>query len=164
MQSRRMILSLLGSIIIVAVASALYLSTLNKKEEIPELVIHLDQDKCHRCGMLISDRRYAAAMFLKGERDFRKYDDVGCMLVEYNQIDKSRIMAVIVHDYNSGKPLKAENAWFAVAPKNKLITPMGYGVVALEKYEDAEQIAKQYGGKVLDWKGLVENINIIIGG
>ena len=153
-----------GAVILAALLSAFYLQGLRGGGEIPELTIHLDQDKCHRCGMLISDVRFTAAMLVRGEQDFRKYDDVGCLLEEYKKIDKNDVLAVIVHDYFSNKPLKAEKAWYVVAPKGKLATPMGYGVVALASYEEAQRLAEEYGGEVLDWEGLVRNINMIIGG
>ena len=157
MQRGGLILVVLVAVIAVALFSTLYLSnSLSDKNELPELVINLNQDKCHRCGMLISDRQFAAAILLKGERDFRKYDNIGCMLAEYGELDKGMVISVIVHDYNSGQPLRAANAWFVVATNGDLVTPMGYGVVALGNQEDAQKIAKRYSGEVIDWESLVK--------
>src|SRR5688500_20268697 len=42
----------------------------------PEIVV--DRTACHHCGMLISDRRYAAAV-RTAEGD-RLFDDIGCLI------------------------------------------------------------------------------------
>ncbi len=158
---RRSIVLGIGGAVIAAIAYVSF-ALLPREEGIPKLVIYLDQDRCHRCNMLISNMRYAAAIFIKGEKDLRKYDDIGCMLAEYNEEDRDRISAVIVHDYFDGRPLKVEEAWFVVAPRDKLATPMGYGVVAFASYDDAKRLAAQYNGEVMDWKGIINNIEQII--
>lgn len=43
----------------------------------PEIVI--DRTACARCGMLISERRYAAAS-RSGRDEARVFDDIGCLL------------------------------------------------------------------------------------
>jgi len=134
-----------------------YLLFSRGKQPPSEPKIYLNQDTCHRCRMLISDIRFAAAMLLSGENDFRKYDDIGCMLSEYvEERDKHEVLAVIVHDYLSGKPIKAENAWFVVADVEKLWTPMAYGVIALENYEEAVKQAEKYDGEMMNWEELVK--------
>ncbi|MDR1350396.1 MAG: nitrous oxide reductase accessory protein NosL [Zoogloeaceae bacterium] len=42
--------------------------------------IHWDRDACARCGMVISDRRFAAQINADGGQVF-KFDDIGCLLV-----------------------------------------------------------------------------------
>ncbi|HIQ29585.1 MAG TPA: hypothetical protein EYH45_03375 [Candidatus Caldiarchaeum subterraneum] len=160
---RKTIVMVIAVTAVIAFVVSVFFTSLPRGGEIPELVIHLDQDKCNRCGMLISDVRFAAAMFVEGELDFRKYDDIGCMLAEYITLDKDMIMEVIVHDYVSGEAVKVEEAWFVVAPRDKLVTPMGYGVAAFKNLEDAEQVAGEYGGEVMKWEGLVDKARHILG-
>jgi nitrous oxide reductase accessory protein NosL len=54
--------------------------------------------------------------------------------------------------------LDARKAWFVVS--QKIASPMGYGIVAFARKEDAERLAKQVGGIALRWDDLLKRTPI----
>lgn len=156
---KSIIFSIIIIIIIVSI-SAFYLTTLQTSEELPELTIMLGQEKCKRCEMIISDIRYAAAMYVADSiNDWWKYDDIGEMVLDYLEYrHKYEIKAIKVHDFPTGEAVDAVKAWYVVANPTKLRTPMGYGVIAFKERTQAEKAALEYDGEVLDWNKLIERI------
>ncbi len=154
-EKHKIIIGVVGIIIVVAVIGGFIITSQSGTK--PELSIELDREKCKRCGMLISDIRYAAAILVEGEPDYWKYDDIGGMVLEYKKTSGSRkIIEVIVFDYITKEPLDAKSAWYVKADPTALKTPMGFGVVALRERENAEKIAEEYSGVVLSWSELLK--------
>jgi nitrous oxide reductase accessory protein NosL len=100
------------------------------------------QDVCDRCNMIISEERFAAAYWTTGGVA-RRFDDVGGMLAYYYE-ESEEVASFWVHDYAGGRWLPAEEATYAFAPD--LITPMGFGVVALATAAEAEALAAGHEG------------------
>ncbi|MDJ0270831.1 MAG: nitrous oxide reductase accessory protein NosL [Aigarchaeota archaeon] len=154
-EKRKVIIGVVGVIIVVVVIGGLLFTSHSNTK--PALSIELDREKCKRCGMLISDLRYAAAILVEGEQDYWKYDDIGEMVLDYKKNSGSRkIIEIIVFDYATKEPLDATRAWYVKADPTSLKTPMGFGVVALSEKERAEKLAEEYSGVVLSWSELLK--------
>ena len=147
-------------IIIIAIILGYYFASSMMQPEVPELKILLGQEKCHRCGMIISDIRYAAAIYVGGEvNEWWKYDDVGEMALDYYEKRNSyEFLAVRVHDFLTGEEVDGYKAWYVVADPKKLWTPMGYGVIAFKDKMDAEREAKEHNGVIMNWEKLLETV------
>ena len=104
------------------------------------------QDLCDACGMIIDDAKFAAATLLTSG-EFRKFDDVGEMATYHMDHPEAQVKAWFVHDFESEAWIRGETAYFVLS--DNLQTPMGMGVAAFEKREDAEALAAEKGGQVL---------------
>jgi copper chaperone NosL len=104
------------------------------------------QDTCDACGMIISDAKFAAATLLTGGEAL-KFDDIGEMVTYHMDHPEKQVNAWFVHDYKSEAWIRGETAFFVLS--DQLQTPMGMGVAAFEKREDAEALAAEKSGKVL---------------
>lgn len=105
------------------------------------------RDTCVRCGMIISDERFAAAL-VAPDGSVRLFDDVGEMLLTATEEEREGQRAW-VHDRDSVQWIDATAATFARgAPET---TPMGTGYVAFAQREDAEAFAAQPGGLGQVW-------------
>ncbi len=147
-------------IIMAAIVVVYYLIGFSGQAGIPELRILLGQEKCHRCGMIISDIRYAAAIYVGGGvNEWWKYDDVGEMALDYfEKKDSYEFLAVRVYDFLTGEEVDGYKAWYVVADPKELWTPMGYGVIAFKDRADAEKVAEEHNGVIMDWNKLIETI------
>jgi len=121
--------------------------------------LRLGQDKCRRCGMIIGRLEFAAGLILSEEDDWHYYDDVGCFFRDYaDYIGRGEsVHDARVIDFKARQLVDADKALYVAAEPKSLWTPMGYGVVALEKAEDAREVAERYNGvlktfnELLDW-------------
>lgn len=109
----------------------------------PEIVY--GRDICTRCGMIIEDARFAAG-YLTADGEPRIFDDIGGMF-RYEVEEPEAIHARWVHDYETEEWLRAEEAFFVLAPE--IHTPMGFGVVALAEKGRATAVALRHNGQVL---------------
>ena len=107
----------------------------------PEIVV--DRTACHHCGMLISERRYAAAV--RSAEGDRLFDDIGCLI---NAL-KGRAPdgeALWFNDASSGEWITGTPV-FVSSPAFR--TPMSGGVLAYRTQAAAEQAAAQHQGGVI---------------
>jgi copper chaperone NosL len=104
------------------------------------------QDVCDACGMIVSDAKFAAATLLTSN-EYRKFDDIGEMVTYHMDHPEQQVKAWFVHDYTSEAWIRGETAFFVLS--DQLQTPMGSGVAAFEKKDDAEAFAAGKSGKVL---------------
>jgi copper chaperone NosL len=109
------------------------------------------EDVCTRCGMIISDDRFAAALVIeKSANDYEQmlFDDAGEMFAFVAE-DKGELKLVnwFVQDYNSREWMDAQAAWYVVA--DSLQTPMGFGIAAFAQELEAKALAQEWGGEVL---------------
>lgn len=109
------------------------------------------EDVCSRCGMIIGDERFAAALVVeKAANDYEQlvFDDAGEMFAyAAEDAGRSRIVRWFVHDYNSREWIDASSAWFVIA--DSLHTPMGYGVAACAEQAEAQALAQEWQGSVV---------------
>ena len=117
----------------------------------PEIV--LDGSACRHCGMLISERIYAAALRTSdgGEQVF---DDIGCLLaaIRTTELKDARVW---FHDGTTGGWIDGASAALVASPS--LRTPMAGGILAFGSREAAERAAAPLGAPVISsWTALLE--------
>jgi copper chaperone NosL len=90
-----------------------------------------DRDVCEHCGMVISDRHYAAQIRGGPGRKAHKFDDPGCAVswLKSQSWAQAPDTEVWVADYRSGEWLDAGQAHY-VSGKT---TPMNYGFGAVRE-------------------------------
>lgn len=123
----------------------------------PEL--RLGRSECAECNMLVSEDRCSSALLIedRGRRDHLIYDDVGCMLDdERDVLDGRTVVRRYVHDHGTRAWLDASSAAFAVTDPKKVMTPMGSGILAFERRDDAQRVIDEHGGEVLNYDALIE--------
>ena len=102
---------------------------------------------CATCRMLINEERFAAALrTATGEAEV--FDGIGCLL-QYQVAHPGRATRVWVHDYESGRWLPSEQAFFVHSPE--LVTPMGDGLIAVTARPRADALASTLHGRVMTW-------------
>lgn len=115
------------------------------------------RSECSACGMLISEERCSAAVLIEdeGERLYRLYDDIGCMLDDEHESGRgARVVERFVHDYNRGDWIAAERAFFLEGGSPPVQTPMGSGIVAFVDAEAAKACNRDRNGGVCDFAGV----------
>ncbi len=123
----------------------------------PEL--RLGRDECAECGMMINEDRFSAGALVQrnGHREHVLFDDIGCFLDFERQLSPpDRTEKRFFRDYEQRKWLTSHNARFVIADREKLITPMASGMVAVERDADAERVSEMGSGKVATWDELVK--------
>jgi copper chaperone NosL len=115
--------------------------------------INLGRDACDRCGMIISEERFASGI-VDDEGDALIFDDAGEMIsvVQEEGLDDRRAW---VHGYPSLEWKDAREAWYAVTME--LPTPMGSGVFPFDSQSEAEAFTAETGGTLYAWEDLLEN-------
>ncbi|MFN8590096.1 MAG: nitrous oxide reductase accessory protein NosL [Thermomicrobiales bacterium] len=109
--------------------------------------ISYGRDTCDRCGMIISEERFAAAL-TSGSGEPMLFDDPGELLLTVAEQGRQDRHAW-VHDRANGKWIDATTAAYVRGDDGA--TPMGTGVVAFAKREDAAAFRATSGGDVLTW-------------
>lgn len=105
----------------------------------PEIQYGLDL--CDACGMTIDDPRFASATLLK-DGAYRKFDDIGDMIVYHMDHPDQQVSAWFVHDHDSEEWLRAEEAFYVVS--TEIESPMGHGIFAFA----TQQAAENYAGEL----------------
>jgi copper chaperone NosL len=114
--------------------------------------IRYGEDVCVDCNMIISDPRFASAYAYEiepGRFESLPFDDIGDMVKHAREHPENKVVNWWVHDFNTKEWLDATAAFY-VASEN-IQSPMGFGVAALAQQVDAEQLAQETGGELLDW-------------
>ncbi len=96
--------------------------------------IKWDRDVDPRCGMVISDRRFAAQIRAPGGK-VAKFDDIGCAvfwLAQQPFDEQTPQLEYWVADYRSGAWIDARRAHYLAGKKS----PMGYHFAALAVAEE----------------------------
>jgi copper chaperone NosL len=109
--------------------------------------ISYGRDTCDNCGMIISDERYASGL-VAPDGATTVFDDMGEMMrvVADEGLSERRAW---VHDWNSVEWIDATTAVFVRgAPET---TPMGTGLIAFAKREDATAFADEGEADILTW-------------
>ncbi len=113
--------------------------------------IKLGRDACDRCGMLISEERFASGIVdSKGEALL--FDDAGEMVAMIQEEGLGERKAW-VHGYPSLDWIEAGNAWFVVSME--VPTPMGTGVFPFDDESEATAFAAEQSGMVHGWEELL---------
>ena len=107
--------------------------------------ILMDRSACSKCGMLISERAYAAAIRWPDGHD-QVFDDIGCLVAAVRQTP-ARDAQYWFHDAVSGEWITGASPVFVISPE--LRTPMGGGIVAYLDQASAEREAIHVHGRVV---------------
>jgi copper chaperone NosL len=118
--------------------------------------ISYGKDRCARCGMIISDERFAGGL-VEPDGDALVFDDPGELIAQIQE-EGLKDRRVWVHDYITKEWIDGTQAFFVV--DDDLMTPMGTGVVALGTRDEAERLAAEKGGRVMTWQEIVQNWTI----
>ena len=132
------------------------LSACSRREQGTEPpVVHLDEDVCEQCGMIVSDDRFASAIVSleNGQRLVHIYDDIGEMAQNTDKMAHPDT-SIYVHDYNSREWIDARTAWFVQS--EKLMTPMASGIAAFATRDQALKFSTKYPGEILDFNMLTK--------
>lgn len=115
--------------------------------------IKLGRDACKRCGMIISEERFASGI-VDNKGKALVFDDTGEMVatVQEEGLNDRRVW---VHGSPSLKWMDAREAWYAVTMD--VPTPMGSGVFPFDTEADAKEFADQHAGTVYAWDDLLAN-------
>ncbi len=123
------------------------------KLEPPEILY--GEDLCARCGMIVSEERFAAAALVRDDVGLvpRLYDDIGCMIAAELGPTAKRW----VHEFRTLAWIDAEQASYA-RPEG-LVTPMLSGLAAFSSAEAAAAAAGGESATIQDLQALVEPID-----
>lgn len=115
--------------------------------------IKLGRDACERCGMIISEERFASGI-VDSDGNALIFDDAGEMVatVQEEGLNDRRVW---VHGSPSLEWTDAREAWYAVTMD--VPTPMGSGVFPFDSEADAREFAEERAGTVYSWDGLLAN-------
>lgn len=118
--------------------------------------IKLGRSECAACGMIISEDRCSSALLVEheGVREYRLYDDIGCMLDDERDAGSRPTLERYVHDYERRVWIDASRATFLFTQRDAIVTPMGSGIVAFADRADAERANQAHAGDVHDYASL----------
>src|SRR6187399_2016459 len=107
--------------------------------------IVMDRSACSRCGMLISERAYAAAIRWP-DGHHQLFDEIGCLVAAVRERPTGDAHYWF-HDAGDGVWITDGRPVFVVSPDIR--TPMGGGIVAYRTLSAAERAASRQGGHVV---------------
>ncbi|MBK7378310.1 MAG: nitrous oxide reductase accessory protein NosL [Ignavibacteriales bacterium] len=115
-------------------------------------------DVCAECGMLISDQHFGAEIVLRNGK-YLKYDTIDCLIktVLDKDVKVKQINSRWVVDYSRPSNfIYLPNAIFYKGDKIK--SPSGNNIIAVEEKEVAERIQSKHGGKILSFRDVIDFI------
>jgi len=110
------------------------------------------EDRCARCGMIISDARHAAGL-VQGDKTLT-FDDAGEMIATVQE-QASSSDRVWVHDFATSTWIDGASAFYVTSPR--AATPMGSGVVAFADRANAAAYAAAKGGAMMTYREIETN-------
>jgi copper chaperone NosL len=126
-----------------ALAAALVLSGCARSDS-PLPVIHYGRDACARCGMILSEERFASG-YIGADGETVAFDDLGELLAAVSK-EPALLAKSYVHDARDGRWLPASQAVFVKLPG--LATPMGSGYAAFSSEAEAGDFARRLGTRI----------------
>lgn len=118
------------------------------EETLPQ--IRYGEESCDRCRMIISEKRFAAA-YRADDGTLRKFDDLGCAVL-YRVEQNEEVRQFWVYDYGETAWLDKTEAFFVSS--RDLLTPMGYGIVAVKTETQAQSLAENNNGQIVEFDQL----------
>lgn len=135
-------------VLMVIIISVMAIGCNTREETVPR--IRYGEETCDRCRMIISERRFASA-YRTNDNILRKFDDVGCALL--HRVEQSEVIKQFwAYDYEETSWLDKSQVFFVHS--KDLLTPMGYGIVAVKTEEHARQLAKKTSGQIVEFDQL----------
>lgn len=105
--------------------------------------IHLGEDECAHCKMIISDDRHAAEV-VTGQGSAAFYDDLGCLLMKAAAGARPDPGGVFVRAFDGSGWLRGDTAF--VLRSREIRSPMGFGFAAFASRDAAELEARRRPG------------------
>jgi copper chaperone NosL len=157
MMTRRRFLALLGGSTLVGVGavSGAVLLRQDGEAEAAEPSIRFGMESCAHCGMIIDDRRFAAAWTAPGGES-RHFDDMSCLFASEEQEALPPGARHWVADFETHEWLDATTANYVVS--GEIRSPMASGIAAFRTAEAAERTAGQLGGELVAWRHLPDHV------
>lgn len=114
-------------------------------------------DSCTYCSMTIVDPYHAAQLVTKKGKNY-KFDSSECMIhYLHKHSTESMMLHILAADYtHPGKLMDATKAHFLIS--EQISSPMGAFLSAFEDKASAQELQKQYTGKLYDWKNIQNEI------
>lgn len=113
--------------------------------------IKLGRTVCDRCGMIISEERFAAGI-VDSDGNAQVFDDAGEMIATVQEEDLND-RRVWVHGSPSLDWMDARDAWYVVTME--IPTPMGTGVFPFDTEAAANEFAAEHAATVYSWDELL---------
>lgn len=125
----------------------------------PEIIY--GRDMCEACNMLIDEARFACAT-LQTDGTAHKFDAIDEMIVFHMDRPNLQIRAWFVHDYRTQNWIRAENAYYVQSADIR--APMGRGIAAFAERAAADELAKRYHSKSMNWDELRVWVHVSVHG
>lgn len=135
-------------VLMVIVISMMAIGCTTRDETFPR--IRYGEETCDRCRMIISERRFASA-YRTNDDILRKFDDLGCAVLHRVEQDE-QIKQFWAYDYEETAWLDRSQIFFVHS--KDLLTPMGYGIVAVKTEEEARRLAENTNGQIVEFDRL----------
>jgi len=126
MTRRRFLRVAVGGAAAAVAAPALWALVTRQGDESGAPEIAYGRDRCDQCGMIIGDRRFAAAT--RRGSTVHRFDDIGCLIRHSADVLASSHAKGFVHDAETEAWIDAPRAWYVRSPAIR--TPMNYGLAA----------------------------------
>jgi copper chaperone NosL len=119
--------------------------------------VRYDEQECVRCGMIISEERFAAALVVRGASIVSKlaFDDTGCLLEHLREQKPASEVIPYVHDFDTSRWVDARHATFVKS--DKLHTPMASELAACSSPDSAERLLERYPGRIVAFEALLHS-------
>lgn len=149
---RIMSLPRLAALVLVALSIGPVLTACGKNAsagEPPKIVY--GKDVCSRCGMIISEEKFASGIVAR-DGTSRPFDDPGEMIATIQEEGLGTNRAW-VHDFDTTQWIDATKAFYAVS--HDVVTSMGTGVVAFSSKAAAITFVASHPGEVMSWDDML---------
>ncbi len=115
--------------------------------------INYGSDNCAECNMGIMDRNYGSEL-ITGKGKVYKFDSIECLASFIIKKEAKSVKSIWVANFrNPDEFIEAEKAIYI--KNDKIHSPMGLNVLALNSQKDKSDIINAYGGEVLEWKDIL---------
>jgi len=146
MTRRRFLRVAIGGAAAAAAAPALWALGTRRGDESGTPEITYGRDRCEQCGMIIGDRRFAAAT--RRGSTVHRFDDIGCLIRRSADAVASSHAQGFVHDAGTEAWIDAPRAWYVRSPAIR--TPMNYNIAAYADKAEAHRVYPEAPVMTLD--------------
>ncbi|HET9886177.1 MAG TPA: nitrous oxide reductase accessory protein NosL [bacterium] len=129
-------------------ALLLTLSGCGPRDHLEPPILHLGEDVCSHCSMIISEARFAAANVVTnagGSPEPGLFDDAACLVAAEEQSPQKDVAARWVADSQGW--MDAASAYFVKSPEIR--SPMGGGALAARTQAEAHALGEKTHGTIL---------------
>lgn len=113
--------------------------------------IEIGKDLCEFCKMTIMEKRFGAELITSKGKIY-KFDSIECLIGYIHQfpLNEYPVKSLLVIDHsNPGEFIEAEKAFYLHS--EKLPSPMGANLTAVQNQKTIEEYSATYGGEIWTW-------------